>query len=59
MANAVKSDNEKVAKTFSNHDLKLNSPIIKSREVRAIKGPLKFPLSDNRAGIIRISKIKL
>ena len=48
-----------VANMFSNHDFKLKSPIIKSLEVLAIKGPLKFPLSESKAGIIRISIRKL
>ena len=48
-----------VANMFSAHDFKLNSPIIKSLEVLAIKGPLKFPLSESKAGIIRISIRKL
>lgn len=59
IAKAVNNDRIKVASTFSNHDFLLNSPIIKSREVRAIKGPLKLPLRDNRAGIIKINKRKL
>jgi len=48
-----------MASTFSNHDFKLNSPIIKSLDVLAIKGLLKFPLSESKAGIIRISIRKL
>ncbi|MBA7531637.1 hypothetical protein ES705_23852 [subsurface metagenome] len=48
-----------VANMFSNHDFKLKSPIIKSLEVLAIKGPLKFPLSESKASIIRISIRKL
>jgi hypothetical protein len=59
IANAVNNDRDRVARTFSNHDFLLNSPIIKSREVRAMKGPLKFPLRDNKAGIIKINKRKL
>ena len=48
-----------VANTFSIHDLLVKSPIIKSREVLAIKGPLKFPLNERRAGIININARKL
>lgn len=48
-----------VANTFSIHDLLVKSPIIRSREVLAIKGPLKFPLNERRAGIINISARKL
>ena len=48
-----------VANTFSIHDLLEKFPIIKSREVLAIKGPLKFPLNDRRAGIINIKARKL
>jgi hypothetical protein len=48
-----------VASTFSNHDLKLNSPIMISLEVLAIKGPLTFPRIESNAGImsIRIGKL--
>ncbi len=59
IANAVNNDKDNVANTFSNHDFLLNSPIMKSLEVRAINGPLKLPLRDNKAGIIRINKRKL
>jgi hypothetical protein len=59
IAMAVKNASVKVAATFSNHDFLLNSPMIKSREVLAIKGPLKLPLSDNKAGMINIKRIKL
>jgi hypothetical protein len=59
MTSAVSIDKDRVAKTFSNHDFLLNSPIIRSREVRAIKGPLKLPLRDNNAGIIKINRRKL
>ena len=59
IANAVNNDNNNVANTFSSQDFLLNSPIIKSLEVRAMKGPLKLPLRDNSAGMIRINKRKL
>ena len=48
-----------VANTFSIHDLLEKSPIIRSRDVLAIKGPLKFPLNERRAGIININARKL
>jgi len=48
-----------VANTFSNQDLREKLPIIKSREVLAINGPLKLPLKDKRAGIIKIKTKKL
>lgn len=48
-----------VANTFSIHDRLVKTPIIKSREVLAIKGPLKFPLNERRAGIININARKL
>lgn len=48
-----------VAKTFSIQDLLEKAPIIKSREVLAIKGPLKLPLNDKSAGIINIKTRKL
>ncbi|KKL95239.1 hypothetical protein LCGC14_1856600 [marine sediment metagenome] len=48
-----------VANTFSNQDLREKLPIIKSREVLAINGPLKLPLKDRRAGIIKIKTKKL
>jgi len=59
IANAVNKDKDNVANTFSNHDFLLNSPIMKSLEVRAINGPLKLPLRDSKAGIIRIKRRKL
>jgi len=59
IANAVNNDKDNVAKTFSTHDFLLNSPIMKSLEVRAIKGPLKLPLRESKAGIIRINRRKL
>ena len=48
-----------VANTFSIQDLFEKSPMMKSREVLAIKGPLKFPLNDKRAGINNIKTRKL
>lgn len=48
-----------VANTFSNQDLREKLPIIKSRDVLAINGPLKLPLKDKRAGTIRIKTTKL
>ena len=48
-----------VAKVFSIHDLLEKLPIIRSREVLAIKGPLRFPLKDRSAGIIKIRVMKL
>ena len=59
IANAVNNDKANVAKTFSNHDFLLNSPIMKSLEVRAINGPLRLPLRESKAGIIRINRRKL
>ena len=59
MQEAVIADKISVALTFSSHDLLLKSPIIRSREVLAINGPLMFPRKDNKAGIIRIRIIKL
>ncbi len=59
IANAVNNDKDNVANTFSNHDFLLNSPIMKSLEVRAINGPLKLPLRESKAGIIRINRRKL
>ena len=59
IASAVNNDRANVAKTFSNHDFLLNSPIMKSLEVRAINGPLKLPLRESKAGIIRINRRKL
>ncbi len=56
---AVMIESEYVARTFSSQDLLENAPITKSREVLAIKGPLKLPLRDKRAGIINIKTIKL
>ena len=55
----VANDNVNVANMFSDQDLKLNSPIIRSREVLAIKGPLIFPRIDNKAGIMRMRMGKL
>lgn len=57
--NAVISERVYVARAFSSHDLRDNVPITKSREVLAIKGPLKLPLRDKRAGIINIKTKKL
>ena len=57
--NAVIIERIYVANTFSNQDLLEKLPIIKSREVLAINGPLKLPLKDKRAGIIRIKTGKL
>jgi len=59
IANAVNNDKANVANTFSNHDFLLNSPIMKSLDVLAVKGPLKLPLRESKAGIIRINKRKL
>ncbi len=59
IANAVNNAKDNVANTFSNHDFLLNSPIIKSREVLAINGPLKLPLRESKAGTIKINKRKL
>jgi len=59
IAYAVINDKDRVANTFSSQDFLLNSPIMKSLEVRAMNGPLKLPLRDNRAGIMRINKRKL
>ena len=59
IAKAVNNAKDNVANTFSNQDFLLNSPIIKSLEVRAINGPLKLPLRESKAGIIRINKRKL
>ena len=56
---AVIIDRTYVANTFSNQDLREKLPIIKSREVLAINGPLKLPLKDKRAGIIKIKTRKL
>ncbi len=56
---AVIIDRTYVANTFSNQDLREKLPIIKSREVLAINGPLKLPLKDRRAGIIKIKIKKL
>lgn len=55
----VTKDKANVANVFSNNDFLLNSPIMKSLEVLAIKGPLRFPLRDNKAGTIIIKKRKL
>jgi hypothetical protein len=55
----VAKDKLKVAKTFSNHDLTLNSPMIISLEVLAMKGPLTFPRIESKAGIMRIKIGKL
>jgi len=54
MINAVIIAKIKVAKIFSNQDLLEKFPIIRSREVLAIKGPLRFPLKERSAGIIRM-----
>ncbi len=59
MKNAVIIESEYVARTFSNHDFLENAPIIKSRDVLAINGPLKLPLRDKRAGTINIKTRKL
>ncbi len=59
IANAVNNDKDNVANTFSNHVFLLNSPIMKSLEVRAINGLLRLPLRESKAGIIRINKRKL
>lgn len=56
---AVTSERQSVANTFSNQLFLLNSPIIRSLEVLAIKGPLIFPRSERRAGTNKISAIKL
>ena len=48
-----------VARTFSIHDLFEKLPITRSRDVLAMKGPLKLPLRDNKAGIINNKTIKL
>ena len=48
-----------VANTFSNQDLREKLPIMKFLDVLAINGPLKLPLKDRRAGIIRIKTWKL
>ena len=56
---AVTIEREKVAKILCNKFHLLNSPTIKSRDVLAMKGPLKLPLKERRAGIIRIKRIKL
>jgi hypothetical protein len=59
MKKAVIIERLYVAKTFSNHDFLEKLPIIKSRDVLAINGPLKLPLNDRRAGIISNNARKL
>ncbi len=56
---AVTSESKYVANTFSIQDFLLNSPIIKSLDVLAIKGPLRLPLNDSKAGTIKIKTKKL
>ncbi|MBA7545608.1 hypothetical protein ES705_37977 [subsurface metagenome] len=56
---AVTIERAYVANTFSNQDLREKLPIIKSLDVLAINGPLKLPLKDKRAGIIKIKTKKL
>ncbi len=48
-----------VANTFSAQDLLEKSPIIKSRVVLAMKGPLISPLRESNAGTINIKIRKL
>jgi hypothetical protein len=55
---AVIIANRKVAKVFSIQDFLEKFPIMRSREVLAIKGPLRFPLNERSAGIIKIRAIK-
>jgi len=55
---AVIIANRKVARVFSIQDLLEKFPIMRSREVLAIKGPLRFPLNERSAGMIRIRAIK-
>lgn len=56
---AVIIERKYAANAFSNQDLREKLPIMKSREVLAINGPLKLPLRDRRAGIIKIKAKKL
>lgn len=56
---AVIMESVYVARIFSIQDLIEKFPITKSREVLAMNGPLKLPLKDNRAGIIKIKTTKL
>ena len=56
---AVIIERVNVASTFSPHVLPEKFPIIMSRDVLAMKGPLKLPLRVSRAGIINIRTRKL
>ena len=59
MKMAVITERLNVAKIFSSQDFLEKLPIIKSREVLAINGPLRFPLNDKSAGIINNNTRKL